>query len=64
MAHLALGEQCETIQNQAGLKATAEKMETPMKIATLSQITPCNIMQEIYASLKDFENKNIQNQLP
>ena len=40
-----------------------EDKESPMRTWTLAEIIPCDIMPETYSLLKDFEKKNIQNQL-
>ena len=54
-AYLLLNEQFQTIQKQAILEAIIE--ESPVQTKTLSEITPCDLTQEIYPSLQEFNNQ-------
>ena len=44
------------------MEAAAEESEHPVQTVTLTERTPNDITPEIYPFIKDFENKNIQDQ--
>ena len=60
---------CQTCQfktvahlKSSKIQVIAEESEHPVQTVTLVEVTPSDISLEIYSSVKDFENKNIQDQ--